>query len=97
MKITSTLLCTALAAMFTAGAARAGSDQAGTAAAGFLTVGSNAAIQSRGGATLGLNGDVGITPWNPGALGFLGETQLGLSHATLMDQMAQEYLAAGGS
>ncbi len=96
MKINHLIVCAAIAAAVAPGMARAGSDQAGTTPAEFLTVGSGAAIQSRGGATLGLSGDIGITPWNPGALGFLGETQLGLSHATLMDQINQEYVTAGG-
>jgi hypothetical protein len=96
MKITHLIGCTALAAALGAGAAWAGSDEAGTTAAGFLGVGTSPSILARGGATLGLAGDIAITSWNAGSLGFLKDTQIALSHATLIDQTTQEYLAAGG-
>jgi len=88
--------CTALVALTCAGMAGADSDQAGTTAASFLTVGSGADILGRAGATLGLRGDISTVPWNPGALGFLRETEIALSHATLLDDHSQEHVAAGG-
>jgi len=76
--------------------AQAGGDAAGTTAAGFLSVGTGAGVLGRGGATLGIGGDLAIVPWNAGALGWLGETQVALSHATLADQSQQEWAAVGG-
>jgi len=77
-------------------AAQAGGEAAGTTAAGFLSVGTGAGVLGRGGATLGLGGDLAIVPWNAAALGWLGETQIALAHATLADQTQQEWAAVGG-
>jgi hypothetical protein len=76
--------------------ARAGGEAAGTTAAGFLNVGTGADVLGRGGATLGLGGDLAIVPWNAAALGWLDETQIALAHATLADQTQQEWAAVGG-
>jgi hypothetical protein len=76
--------------------ARAGGEAAGTTAAGFLSVGTGAGVLGRGGATLGLGGDLAIVPWNAAALGWLSETQIVLAHATLADQTQQEWAAVGG-
>jgi hypothetical protein len=76
--------------------ARAGGEAAGTTAAGFLSVGTGAGVLGRGGATLGLGGDLAIVPWNAAALGWLDETQIALAHATLADQAQQEWAAVGG-
>lgn len=96
MKIEHLALFASLAIIASPGAARAGSEAAGTTAANFLSTGSGTAVLGRGGATLGLSGEAGLSSWNPGALGFLRETQISLSHATLIDEHSQEYLAAGG-
>jgi hypothetical protein len=76
--------------------ARAGGEAAGTTAAGFLSVGTGAGVLGRGGATLGLGGDLAIVPWNAAALGWLDETQIALAHATLAGQTQQEWAAVGG-
>ena len=76
--------------------AQAGGEAAGTTAAGFLSVGTGAGVLGRGGATLGLGGDLAIVPWNAAALGWLSETQIALAHATLADQTQQEWAAVGG-
>jgi LysM repeat protein len=82
--------------LVTAGAAHAGIDNAGTTAANFLSVGSGAGVLGMGGAVLGLGRDLNAAAWNPGALGWMGETQLVLSHSGLSDTQAQEWAAAGG-
>jgi hypothetical protein len=76
--------------------ARAGGEVAGTTAAGFLSVGTGAGVLGRGGATLGLGGDLAIVPWNAAALGWVDETQIAFAHATLADQTQQEWAAVGG-
>ena len=76
--------------------AHAGGEAAGTTAAGFLSVGTGAGVLGRGGATLGLGGDLSIVPWNPAALGWIDETQIAIAHATLADQTQQEWAAVGG-
>ena len=76
--------------------AQAGGEAAGTTAAGFLSVGTGAGVLGRGGATLGLAGDLAIVPWNAAALGWLDGTQIALAHATLADQTQQEWAAVGG-
>ena len=76
--------------------AHAGGEAAGTTSAGFLSVGTGAGVLGRGGATLGLGGDLAIVPWNAAALGWLDETQVALAHATLADQTQQEWVAVGG-
>jgi hypothetical protein len=74
----------------------AGGDAAGTTAAGFLGVGTGAGVLGRGGATLGLGGELDAVPWNPAALGWMGETQISLAHAGLADDAAQEWFGIGG-
>jgi hypothetical protein len=74
----------------------AAADAAGTTAAGFLGVGTGAGVLGRGGATLALTGDLDIVPWNPAALGWLGETQVTVAHAGLADDVAQEWFGIGG-
>ena len=76
--------------------AQAGGEAAGTTAAAFLSVGTGAGVLGRGGATLGLGGDLAIVPWNAAALGWLDETQIAFAHATLADQTQQEWAAVGG-
>jgi hypothetical protein len=76
--------------------ARAAGDAAGTSAAGFLSLGTGAGVLGRGGATLGLGGDLAIVPWNAGALGSLNETQMAFAHAGLEDEARQEWAAIGG-
>ncbi len=76
--------------------ALAGGDDAGTTAAGFLSVGTGAGVLGRGGATLGLGGDLDAVPWNPAALGWMDETQITVAHAGLEDQVAQEWVGVGG-
>jgi hypothetical protein len=75
---------------------RAGGDAAGTTSASFLGVGTGAGVLGRGGATLGLGGDLAIVPWNAAALGWIDETQVAIAHATLADQVQQEWAAVGG-
>jgi len=76
--------------------ARAGGEATGTTVAGFLGVGTGAGVLDRGGATLGLGGDLAIVPWNAIALGWPNETQIALAHAMLADQTQQEWAAVGG-
>lgn len=76
--------------------ALAGGEAAGTTAAGFLSVGTGAGVLGRGGATLGLGGDLSVVPWNAAALGWLDGTQITLAHATLAGQTQQEWAAVGG-
>ena len=76
--------------------AQAGIDAAGTAAANFLTVGTSPAVLGMGGAALGRSGSLDLVNWNPGALGYVNETNLQLSHATMDDQSAQEWASLGG-
>lgn len=74
----------------------AAGDAAGTTAAGFLGVGTGAGVLGRGGATIGLGGDLDAVPWNPAALGWMGETQISIAHAGLADDVAQEWFGVGG-
>jgi hypothetical protein len=76
--------------------AGASCETAGTTAAGFLCVGTGAGVLGRGGATLGLGGELDMVPWNAAALGWLDETQIALAHATLVDDTQQEWAAVGG-
>ncbi len=85
-----------LAALAVPASALAGGEAAGTTAAGFLSVGTGAGVLGRGGATLGLGGDLAVVPWNAAALGWIDETQVALAHATLPDQTQQEWAAVGG-
>src|SRR5262249_41794841 len=71
-------------------------DKAGTTAANFLTYGPNAAVLGHGGAGLALSGDLGLLSWNAASLGWLHETEIEFSHASLEASTAQEYLSAGG-
>jgi hypothetical protein len=74
----------------------AGGDAAGTTAAGFLGVGTGAGVLGRGGATLGLGGDLDAVPWNAAALGWMEETQISIAHAGLADEAMQEWFGIGG-
>jgi hypothetical protein len=76
--------------------AHAAGEAAGTTAAGFLSLGTGAGVLGRAGATLGLTGDLAIVPWNPAALGWLGETQIAVSDAQLADEARQDWAAVGG-
>jgi hypothetical protein len=76
--------------------ALAGGEAAGTTAAGFLSVGTGADVLGRGGATLGIGGDLAIVPWNAAALGWLEGTQIALAHAALAGLTRQEWAAIGG-
>jgi len=86
----------ALALALLSGVAHADIDKAGTTAANFLSVGSGAGVLGMGGAVLGLGRDLNAAAWNPGALGWMNETQFVLSHSGLADEQAQEWLGAGG-
>ncbi len=83
-------------ALVAIGTAHAGFENAGTTAAGFLSLGSGARTLSMGGATLGLGDDVGASAWNPAALGWLTEPEAALSHAGLANHGLQEWGAMGG-
>jgi hypothetical protein len=76
--------------------AHAGIDDAGTAVAGFLTLGTGPDALAMGGAAIGRSGTLDLATWNPGSLGFLRETSVELSHANLDDQAAQEWASLGG-
>jgi LysM repeat protein len=85
-----------MAAALLTGMAHADIDKAGTTAANFLSVGSGAGVLGMGGAVLGLGRDLSAAAWNPGALGWVNETQFVLSHSGLADAQAQEWVGAGG-
>ena len=85
-----------LAALAVAGPAHAGIEAAGTSAANFLSVGTSPAVLGMGGAALGRNGSFDLISWNPGALGYVNETNLQLSHSAMDDQSAQEWASLGG-
>lgn len=87
---------TLAATLLTAGASHAAIEKAGTTAANFLSIGSGAGVLGMGGAVLGWGGDLNAAAWNPGALGWMSETQMVLSHSGLADDQAQEWAAAGG-
>jgi LysM repeat protein len=95
-RLIPTLLASLVVLAFAPIEARASEDNAGTTAANFLSVGSGAGIQGRGGATLGLWGDLTMVGWNPGALGWLRETEIAFAHATLLEEHTQDYMALGG-
>jgi len=77
-------------------AAHAGGNEAGTAAASFLTLGSGAGYLGMGGAALGASDGLAAAGWNVAALGWQRETEMLLSHASLPDQSVQEWAAVGG-
>jgi hypothetical protein len=79
-----------------AGRVTAAEESAGTRAAGFLVNGAPASVLAMGGATLALGRDVNGAAWNPAALGWLGSSQFAVSHASLADASAQEWIAGGG-
>src|SRR5262245_14100232 len=93
MLLVGALLLMALVAV---GFANAGVEKAGTTAANFLTLGAGPRIQSMGGATIGLGRDVAGSAWNPGALGWLDETSITVSHSGLENQSLQEWVGIGG-
>lgn len=90
----ATLIVLALLAV--PGTARAGIENAGTTAANFLALGSNARTLGMAGATLGLGSDLGASSWNTAALGWVQHTSLVLSHAGLENSALQEWAAIGG-
>jgi hypothetical protein len=94
MNRTLAVLAAALIAL--ASPAHAGIDKAGTTSANFLSVGSGASVLGMGGATLGWAGDLSAASWNPGALGFLNETEMMFSHAGLAAESSQEWASVGG-
>jgi hypothetical protein len=96
MKIQHLASGTLLALVVCTGAARAGSENAGTTAANFLSVGTGTGVLGRGGATLGFGGDLECVPWNVASLAFVREMQISFSHASLVAQHNQEYAAVGG-
>jgi hypothetical protein len=83
-------------ALVAPGPARAGIENAGTTAANFLVLGTNARTLGMAGATLGLGNDLGAASWNAAALGWLGAPSLVLSHAGLENSTLQEWAAVGG-
>lgn len=85
-----------LAVLLAARPAAAGIDRAGTSAANFLTLGPGPGVLAMGGAALGQTGTLDLASWNPGSLGFIRETSVALSHATLDDQSMQEWASLGG-
>jgi LysM repeat protein len=86
------------AALLVAGAleARAAGDASGTAAGGFLSLGSGASVLSMGGATLASGSDLASASWNVASLSRLDGLQFSLAHAPLPGGASQEWLAAGG-
>ncbi len=78
------------------GIAHAGADRVGTTSANFLASGSGASALGMSGAVLGLNGGLTAATWNPGALGYVRETELVLAHAGLEDDSNQEWASFGG-
>jgi hypothetical protein len=94
MRIGSLLLAATLS--LAPGVARAGSDDVGTTAANFLTIGAGAGILGMGGAGLGIAGGLSHASWNAASLGWLQETQFVISHAGLQDSRMQEWAAVGG-
>lgn len=77
-------------------AATAGIDRAGTTAGNFLSVGAGPSVLAMGGAGLGRFGSLESATWNAGALGWLPQSVVTLSHATLDDQTMQEWASVGG-
>lgn len=86
----------ALATLLLPSLARAGSDEVGTTAANFLTIGSGTGILGMGGTTLGLPGDLNAAAWNAASLGWIKENEVVFSHAQLPDQTSQEWFSTGG-
>jgi hypothetical protein len=83
-------------ALVAVGTAHAGFENAGTTAGNFLSLGAGARALSMGGASLGLGDDVGGTAWNAAALGWVGPSEVVLSHAGLQNTTNQEWGAFGG-
>jgi hypothetical protein len=90
------ILSAAMVATLVSGTAWAGAEWSGVTTANFLSVGSGAAILGRGGATLGLGGDAASVAWNTGALGWMRQTEIGFSHASLDGGINQEHVAVAG-
>ena len=96
-RVAAVIVTAATLALLAAPAASlAGGEAAGTTVAGFLGVGTGAGVLGRGGATLGLAGELEVVPWNPAALGWMEESQLAFAHAGLADEATQEWFAVGG-
>jgi hypothetical protein len=89
-------LSAAVSTLVSATCALAAGEAAGTAAAGFLAIGSGASVQSMAGATLASGDDLASGAWNPAALARLDGLQLALSHLPLPAGATQDWLAAGG-
>lgn len=83
-------------ALVAIGTAHAGFENAGTTAGNFLSLGAGARALSMGGASLALGDDVGGTAWNAAALGWVGPSEVVLSHAGLENTSKQEWGAFGG-
>jgi LysM repeat protein len=96
MKRRAEWMLVAIALLAIAGPSQAGVERVGTTSANFLSVGSGAGILGMGGATLGWGEDLNAVSWNPAALGFVGGTQVVVSHAGVGDQSSQEWAAVGG-
>jgi len=88
----------ALGALLVAWAApaHAAGDAAGTAAGGFLSLGTGASVLSMGGATLASGNDLASASWNVASLTRLDGLQISLAHAPLPAGASQDWLAAGG-
>ena len=76
--------------------ARAAGDDAGTAAASFLSVGAGASMQSMAGAGLASGHDLAAASWNVASLARVDALQFSFAHAPLAGGASQEWLAAGG-
>ncbi|MEO5989914.1 MAG: hypothetical protein ABIU54_01125, partial [Candidatus Eisenbacteria bacterium] len=76
--------------------ARAGLESAGTRAASFLSQGTTPVVLGMGGAGLGLSHDLNGAGLNAAALGWVGESQVAVSHAQLADQTALDWAAVAG-
>ena len=76
--------------------ARAGIERAGTTAANFLSVGTGPSVLAMGGTAIGRSGSLDLATWNPGALGWIENGSIVLSHANLDDQTTQEWVGLGG-
>jgi len=79
-----------------AGAAWAGSEDAGTRVATFLAADPGAAVAARGGAGFALGADLQSAVLNPAALAELASARFAVSHATLSGDVSHDWAAFGG-
>ncbi len=77
--------------------ARADIGNAGTTAAGFLSMSPGAGSSGMAGTTLALGADLAGATMNPASLGRISGFELALSHSELPDGSRHEWAAAGGA